>query len=237
MTTSTSRQLVLSRRIGRDQVLGDKTLDDNDIEPASVKAAVFLVNAYLTKTTGAAQGAAGRVESKNAGDQLPVAEGLGRLDQRRQQLSADTTPTCCVIQVDREFGDAAVTGPWSIATQIRPTEDGVRAIDGDEPWVSLLVGNALSQVLDMAQLGFESRASLLDALVVDGGDTRCVRHRGRSDGEFFCHMVGSSNIMGKKRAQLQAFGLRAEVGEHEDVVHVPTLTPETNRAVAALASR
>src|SRR6185437_7422436 len=116
MTTSTSRQLVLSRRIGRDQVLGDKTLDDNDIEPASVKAAVFLVNAYLTKTTGAAQGAAGGVEIKNAGDQLPVAEGLGRLDQRRQQLSADTTPTCCVIQVDREFGDAAVTGPWSIAT-------------------------------------------------------------------------------------------------------------------------
>src|SRR5215216_6750243 len=108
----------LSRLVFRDQ-----PLDDHDVKPPAVQAAVFLVHADLAEAHRAAQAQAGGVGRKDTRQKLPVTPLRGFRDELRQERLSKTTAAGLPMDVDGELADAGIAGPVAVRRYGGPAED------------------------------------------------------------------------------------------------------------------
>src|ERR671932_2032304 len=140
-----------------------------------------LIHADLAEAKAPAQGAAGRVLWKDAGDELPEAALRALVQQALQHGASDPHAARGTSDVHREFRDAGVTGPGTVGTDGCPCHHLPVTFDDDGRVPVATLGQLGLDLLQGARLRLKRRDTICDALVVDAGDGRGVRVRGVPD--------------------------------------------------------
>src|SRR5918912_947228 len=140
-----------------------------------------LIHADLAEAKAPAQGAAGRVLWKDAGDELPEAALRALVQQALQHGASDPYPARGTSDVHREFRDAGVTGAGTVGTGGCPGHHLPVTLDDNGRVPVAALGQLGLDLLRMAWLRLKRRDTICDALVVDVGDGRSVRVRALPD--------------------------------------------------------
>src|SRR5437763_2644760 len=111
--------------------LAQQFLHDDAIAPCAIQPGMPLIHADLPEAKAPAQGAAGRVLRKDAGDELPEAALRTLIQQALQHGASDPHRARGTSDVHREFRDAGVTGAGTVGTGSCPCHHLPVTLDDD----------------------------------------------------------------------------------------------------------